>query len=394
MAGDRRMTEVRAALQTIEKSFGKGAVMRLGDRPQTAVEVIPTGSPRLDIALGSGGLPRGRVVEVFGPESSGKTTLALHALAEAQRRGGLCAFIDAEHALDPTYAANLGVQVADLLIAQPDTGEQALEITDILTRSGGIDLLVIDSVAALIPKAELDGDMGDSHMGLQARLMSQALRKLTGAVSRTGTLVMFINQVRQKIGVTFGNGEVTTGGNALKFYSSVRLEIRRIGAIKRKEQMVGARTRIKVVKNKLAPPFRQAEVDIYYGTGISAVADLLEMGLLTGRLNKRGNHFYVGDERFGHGREDALEALGARPDICESIYRQALEDAGISARPDPEGAVGGAEACADGEVASAKPAKAASGARRGRGTPPRPGNGNTRPSRPPAAAGAPAEASA
>jgi len=321
---------VRAALQTIERTFGKGAVMRLGDRPQLAVDVIPSGSPRLDIALGAGGLPRGRIVEVFGPESSGKTTLALHALAEAQRRGGLCAFIDAEHALDPVYAAKLGVQVADLLVSQPDTGEQALEITDMLTRSGGIDLLVIDSVAALIPRAELEGDMGDSHVGLQARLMSQALRKLTGVVARTGTIVLFINQVRQKIGVTFGNGEVTTGGNALKFYSSVRLEIRRIGAIKRGDEMVGARTRVKVVKNKIAPPFRQAEVDIYYGTGISAVADLLEMAMITGQLSKRGNHYYLDDERIAHGRDAALEALAERPELCGAIYRQALEGAGIS----------------------------------------------------------------
>ena len=345
MATDRRNADVRAALQTIEKNFGKGAVMRLGDRPQMAVEVIPSGSPRLDIALGVGGLPRGRIVEVFGPESSGKTTLALHALAEAQRRGGLCAFIDAEHALDPGYAAKLGVQVADLLISQPDTGEQALEITDILTRSGGIDLLVIDSVAALIPRAELEGDMGDSHVGLQARLMSQALRKLTGIVSRTGTMVMFINQVRQKIGVTFGNGEVTTGGNALKFYSTVRLEIRRIGAIKRKEEVVGARTRVKVVKNKIAPPFRSAEVDIYYGTGISATADLVEMGLITGHLRKKGNHFYAGDERFAHGRDEAIRTLGEREDLCGAIYRQSLIGAGIlDGDPEPTATRAGAGA--------------------------------------------------
>ena len=329
MSDKGREVRVRDALRDIERAYGKGAVMRLGDRPQVAVEVISTGSPRLDIALGSGGLPRGRVVEVFGPESSGKTTLALHVLAEAQRRGGVCVFVDAEHALDPIYAGQLGVQVDDLLVAQPDTGEQALEITDMLTRSGGVDLLVIDSVAALIPRAELEGDMGDSHVGLQARLMSQALRKLTGVISRTGTLVVFINQVRQKIGVTYGNGEVTTGGNALKFYSSVRIEIRRIGALKHKEEIIGNRTRIKVVKNKLAPPFRSVEVDIYYGTGISAVADLLDLGLMTGQLAQRGSWFSAGDERLARGRLETLAALASREDLCVQIRDQALQGAGI-----------------------------------------------------------------
>ena len=354
MATKEQVKGVRDALQNIERTFGKGAVMRLGDRPQQKVDVIPSGSPRLDIAIGAGGLPRGRIVEVFGPESSGKTTLALHALAEAQRRGGLCAFVDAEHALDPGYAAKLGVQVADLLISQPDTGEQALEITDILTRSGGIALLVIDSVAALIPKAELEGDMGDTHVGLQARLMSQALRKLTGIVARTGTIVLFINQIRQKIGVTFGNGEVTTGGNALKFYSSLRLEIRRIGAIKRGDEMVGARTRIKVVKNKIAPPFRQAEVDIYYGTGISAAADLLEMALITGQIGRRGNHYYLGDERIAHGRDGALTALGERPDLCQAIYQSAMEGAGIATAASPPPA--SSEASGEGTAVRARAA--------------------------------------
>ena len=329
MSKDKKAANVQSAISTIEKAYGKGAVMRLGDRAQMKVSVVPTGCLSLDIELGVGGLPRGRIVEVFGQEASGKTTLALHALAQAQAAGGTCAFVDAEHALDPKYAAALGVQVDDLLISQPDTGEQALEIVDILTRSGGIDLIVVDSVAALTPKAELEGDMGDSHVGLQARLMSQALRKLTAVVSRTGCTVLFINQVRQKIGVMFGNPETTTGGNALKFYSSVRLEIRRIGGIKQGEKVIGNRTRIKVVKNKLAPPFRQVDVDIYYGEGISASAELLDMGLEMGLVNKNGGWFSTGQERLGQGREQARAALLEQTALCDKIRMDALVAAGI-----------------------------------------------------------------
>ena len=321
---------LEAALASIERTYGKGTVMRLGDQVGLDVETVSTGCLSLDVALGVGGIPRGRIVEVFGPESSGKTTLTLHALAQAQAAGGTCAFIDAEHALDPIYAGRLGVRVDDLLISQPDNGEQALEIVDVLTRSGAIDLIVVDSVAALTPRAELEGDMGDTHVGLQARLMSQALRKLTAQMSRTRTSVLFINQLRQKIGgMGFGPKEVTTGGNALKFYSSVRLDIRRIGAIKKADKIIGNRTRIKVVKNKLAPPFRSVEVEIHYGLGISASADLLELGTVAGIVRKNGTWFSVGDEKLGQGREAAWAALAARPDVCVRIRESVMEQAGL-----------------------------------------------------------------
>ena len=321
---------LEAALASIERTYGKGTVMRLGDQVGLDVETVSTGCLSLDVALGVGGIPRGRIVEVFGPESSGKTTLTLHALAQAQAAGGTCAFIDAEHALDPVYARRLGVCVDDLLVSQPDNGEQALEIVDVLTRSGAVDLIVVDSVAALTPRAELEGDMGDSHVGLQARLMSQALRKLTGQMSRTRTSVLFINQLRQKIGgMGFGPKEVTTGGNALKFYASVRLDIRRIGAIKKGDQILGNRTRIKVVKNKLAPPFRSVEVEIHYGLGISAMADLLELGTVAGIVRKSGTWFSVGDERLGQGREAAWAALAARPELCARVRQRVMEEAGL-----------------------------------------------------------------
>jgi len=315
-----RMKALASAVSAIEKQFGKGALMRLGDREADGpIPSLPTGSVGLDLALGVGGLPRGRVVEIFGQESSGKTTLSLHAIAEAQRAGGAAAFIDAEHALDVSYAKKLGVQVEDLLISQPDTGEQALEITEALVRSGGIDVVVIDSVAALTPKAEIEGEMGDSHMGLQARLMSQALRKLTGVVSRTGTTVIFINQIRMKIGVVFGNPETTTGGNALKFYASVRLDVRRIGQVKEGETVVGSRTRVRVVKNKVAPPFREAEFDITYGIGIARHAELLELAVQAGLVEKSGSHFALGTERIGQGREKAVEYLKEHPEVCDRL---------------------------------------------------------------------------
>jgi len=330
MKGRSKASGLQSALATLERTYGKGTVMRLGDRTGLDVETVSSGCLSLDVALGVGGIPRGRIVEVFGPESSGKTTLTLHALAQAQAAGGTCAFIDAEHALDPGYAGDLGVQVDDLLVSQPDNGEQALEIVDVLTRSGGIDLIVVDSVAALTPRAELEGDMGDSHVGLQARLMSQALRKLTAQVSRTRTIVLFINQLRQKIGgMGFGPNEVTTGGNALKFYSSVRMEIRRIGAIKKGDKFVGNRTRIKVVKNKLAPPFRSIEVEIHYGQGISAVADLLELGVVAGIVRKSGTWFSIGDEKLGQGREAAWAALAERPNVCAQIRSHVMEQAGL-----------------------------------------------------------------
>ena len=305
-----KMKALVQAVGAIEKQFGKGAIMRLGEETEPApVQVVPTGSLGLDLALGVGGLPRGRVVEIFGPESSGKTTLALHAIAEVQRQGGVAAFVDAEHALDVTYAAKLGVKLPDLLVSQPDTGEQALEITEQLVRSGAIDLVVIDSVAALVPKAEIEGEMGDAHMGIQARLMSQALRKLTGVVSRNQTLVIFINQIRMKIGVVFGNPETTTGGHALKFYSSVRLDIRRIGAVKEGEAVVGSRTRVKVVKNKVAPPFREAEFDIRYGIGVDRYGEAVDLGAERGALEKSGAYYSFEGERIGQGRERAAEWL-------------------------------------------------------------------------------------
>jgi recombination protein RecA len=308
------------AISQIERQFGKGAVMRLGARGAfDEVPIIPTGSIALDVALGIGGIPRGRVTEIFGPESSGKTTLALHIIAEAQRLGGIAAFVDAEHALDPIYAEKLGVNVADLLVSQPDTGEQALEITDLLVRSGAVDVIVVDSVAALTPKAEIEGEMGDSHVGLQARLMSQALRKLTGNIKRSNTIVIFINQIRMKIGVMFGNPETTTGGNALKFYASVRLDIRRIGSIKKGEEVIGAETRVKVVKNKVAPPFKSAEFEILYDHGISREGEIIELGVKHGLVAKSGAWFNYGRERVGQGKENAREYLIQHPEIAKEI---------------------------------------------------------------------------
>jgi recombination protein RecA len=319
-----------AALVQIERAFGKGSIMRMGQRSgDEQIEVIPSGSLGLDLALGIGGLPRGRVLEIYGPESSGKTTLALHAIAEAQKLGGVCAFIDAEHALDPIYARKLGVDVDNLLISQPDTGEQGLEIADTLVRSGAIDVLVIDSVAALVPRAELEGEMGDSHVGLHARLMSQALRKLTGSVSRSKTMMIFLNQIRLKIGVMFGNPETTTGGNALKFYASVRMEIRRIGQIKEREEMVGNQTRVKVVKNKLAPPFRQVEFDIMYGEGISKVGELIDLGVKAGVVEKSGAWFSYDSQRVGQGRENAKQFLRDHPEIAAVIEAKIREHSGV-----------------------------------------------------------------
>jgi recombination protein RecA len=321
-----------AAMAQIERAFGKGSIMRMGARAgDEQIEVIPSGSLGLDLALGIGGLPRGRIVEIYGPESSGKTTLALHAIAEAQKRGGTCAFIDAEHALDPIYARKLGVDVDNLLISQPDAGEQALEIADTLVRSGAVDVLVIDSVAALVPRAELEGEMGDSHVGLHARLMSQALRKITGSVSRSDTMLIFINQIRLKIGVMFGNPETTTGGNALKFYASIRLEIRRIGQIKDRDEVVGNQTRVKVVKNKLAPPFRQVEFDIMYGEGISKVGELIDLGVKAGVVEKSGAWFSYDSTRIGQGRENAKQFLRDKREMAESIEKRVRAAAGVVA---------------------------------------------------------------
>src|SRR6202140_2106273 len=321
-----------AALGQIERAFGKGSIMKLGSRPaSTDAEVVSTGSLGLDIALGIGGLPRGRVVEIYGPESSGKTTLALPVIAAGQRAGGTCAFVDAEHALDPGYAKKLGVNIDELLISQPDAGEQALEIADTLVRSGAIDVLVVDSVAALVPRAELEGEMGDSHMGLHARLMSQALRKITGSVSRSNTMLIFINQIRLKIGVMFGNPETTTGGNALKFYASIRMEIRRIGQIKEREQVVGNQTRVKVVKNKLAPPFRQVEFDIMYGEGVSKVGELIDLGVKAGVVEKSGAWFSYDSQRIGQGRENAKQFLKDNPDMAAKIEAQVRQNSGVVA---------------------------------------------------------------
>jgi len=329
-----RMKALAAALGGIEKQFGKGAVMRLGEEAEPApVQVVPTGSLGLDLALGVGGLPRGRVVEIFGPESSGKTTLALHAIAEVQRLGGVAAFVDAEHALDVGYARKLGVNLSDLLVSQPDTGEQALEIAEQLVRSGAVDLIVVDSVAALVPKAEIEGEMGDAHMGLQARLMSQALRKLTAVVSRNQAMVVFINQIRMKIGVVFGNPETTTGGHALKFYSSVRLDIRRIGAVKDGEQVVGSRTRVKVVKNKVAPPFREAEFDIRYGVGVDRFGEAVDLGVERGLVEKAGAHFSLDGERIGQGRERAAEWLRSNPEAFQRLAARLREGAAAPAVP-------------------------------------------------------------
>jgi recombination protein RecA len=329
------------AVAAIEKSYGKGAIMRLGtDAPARDVAVISTGAISLDAALGIGGIPRGRVTEIFGPESSGKTTLALHIIAEAQKQGGVAGFIDAEHALDLTYARKLGISTEDLLISQPDTGEQALEIAEMLVRSGALDVLVVDSVAALVPKAEIEGEMGDAHMGLQARLMSQALRKLTGTISKSQTSVIFINQIRQKIGVMFGNPETTTGGNALKFYASVRMDIRRISQIKKDDDVIGGRTRVKVVKNKLAPPFREAEFDILYGEGISREGDILDLGAELDILEKSGAWYSVGGERIGQGRENARLFLKGHPEMAGDLAKKILAKYGIGAivKPAAEGA--------------------------------------------------------
>ncbi len=316
---DNKKKALGAALMQIEKQFGKGSVMRMGDVSSKGIEVVSTGSLTLDIALGCGGLPRGRVVEIYGPESSGKTTMTLETIAQLQKMGGTAAFIDAEHALDPDYAEKIGINIDELLISQPDTGEQALEITDMLVRSGAVDMIVIDSVAALTPKAEIEGDMGDSHMGLQARLMSQALRKLTSNIKRSNTLVIFINQLRMKIGVMFGNPETTTGGNALKFYASVRLDIRRIGAIKKGDEVVGNDTRVKVVKNKMAPPFKQAEFEIIYGEGVSFTGELVDLGVKYGLIQKAGSWYSYGKDKIGQGKENVKKFLVENPDKAQEI---------------------------------------------------------------------------
>ncbi len=330
----RRQAALDTALQQVEKSFGKGSAMRLGDRPEQDVEVIPTGSLALDMALGIGGLPRGRVVEIYGPESSGKTTLALHVVANAQRNGGVAAFIDAEHALDPVYARNLGVDTDSLIVSQPDNGEQALEIADMLIRSGALDVIVIDSVAALVPKAEIEGDMGDSHVGLQARLMSQALRKMTGALAQANTTAIFINQLREKIGVFFGSPETTTGGKALKFYASVRMDIRRIQTLKNGEDAVGNRTKVKVVKNKMAPPFKTAEFDVLYGEGISREGSVLDMALETGIVKKSGSWFTYEGDQLGQGRENVRKFLKDNPGVVDEIERKVKVSYGLIAGED------------------------------------------------------------
>lgn len=324
-----------AALSQIEKNYGKGSVMKLGQRQEMNVESISTGSVGLDVALGVGGVPKGRIIEIFGPESSGKTTLTLHAIAEAQKQGGTCAFIDAEHALDPVYAKKLGVNIDDLIISQPDTGEQALEIADTLVRSGAVDMLIVDSVAALVPKAEIDGEMGDSHMGLQARLMSQALRKLTASSSRTNCTIIFINQLRMKIGVMFGSPETTTGGNALKFYASVRIDIRRIGSIKDKEEVIGNQTRVKIVKNKVSPPFRTVEFDIMYGAGISKEGELIDLGVKSGFVEKSGSWFSYGEIRIGQGRENAKQYMKDNPDIAKELENK-IKTQLLNSEPDFE----------------------------------------------------------
>ena len=331
-----RNKALEVALSQIDKQFGKGSVMRLGDDNRPPVQVIPTGSLALDVALGIGGLPRGRVIEVYGPESSGKTTVALHAVANAQKAGGNAAFIDAEHALDPVYARALGVDTDSLLVSQPDTGEQALEIADMLIRSGGIDIIVIDSVAALVPKAEIEGEMGDSHVGLQARLMSQALRKITGALSATGTTAIFINQLREKIGVFFGSPETTTGGKALKFYASVRIDVRRIETLKEAGAPVGNRTRAQVVKNKMAPPFKQAEFDIVYGKGISREGSIIDMGVEAGIVRKSGSWFTYGDDQLGQGKENVRQFLVDNPELANEIEQKILVSLGIGEAPDPD----------------------------------------------------------
>jgi recombination protein RecA len=355
---------LEAALSQIERNFGKGSIMRLGknDKP-VEVEAISTGSLGLDIALGIGGLPRGRVIEIFGPESSGKTTLALHVIAEAQKKGGACGFVDAEHALDPIYAKKLGVNLEELIISQPDAGEQALEITDTLVRSGAIDVIVVDSVAALTPKAEIEGEMGDVLPGMQARLMSQALRKLTGSISKSRCLVIFINQIRMKIGVMFGNPETTTGGNALKFYSSVRLDIRRTGQIKERDEVVGNQTRVKVVKNKVAPPFKQVEFDIMYGEGISKTGELVDLGVKANIVEKSGSWYSYDSQRIGQGRENAKAYLKNNPQVAEAIEREIRANAGLIATRILDGADGD-EDMADGEMT--EPVEAEPGRKGGR----------------------------
>lgn len=340
-----------AALSQIERAFGKGSIMRLGKNEKAVeIETVPTGSLGLDIALGVGGLPRGRVVEIYGPESSGKTTLALHTVAEAQKKGGVCGFIDAEHALDPVYAKKLGVNLEDLLISQPDTGEQALEIADTLVRSGAIDVLVVDSVAALVPRAEIEGEMGDVQPGLQARLMSQALRKLTASISRSNCMVIFINQIRMKIGVMYGSPETTTGGNALKFYASVRLDIRRVGSIKDKEEAIGNTTRVKVVKNKVAPPFKQVEFDIMYGEGISKTGELIDLGVKAGIVEKSGAWFSYDSQRLGQGRENAKVFLRQNPELANKIEQQIRQNAGLLAERILESVAPSAEDLDEGEA--------------------------------------------
>ena len=338
MAAADRDKALDAALANIERQFGKGSVMRLGEESRAALEVIPTGAISLDIALGIGGFPRGRVVEIYGPESSGKTTVALHAVANAQRAGGIVAFIDAEHALDPDYAKALGVDTDALLVSQPDSGEQALEIADMLIRSGALDLIVIDSVAALVPRAEIEGEMGDSHVGLQARLMSQALRKLTATIKKSNCMVIFINQIRMKIGVMFGSPETTTGGNALKFYASVRLDIRRIGSIKKGDEVIGNETKVKVVKNKVAPPFKTAEFDILYGEGISREGEIIDMGVAAHIVDKSGAWYAYNGEKIGQGKDNAREFLRENPDIAHEIENKVREAMGIPLLPAPNGA--------------------------------------------------------
>lgn len=364
MAGNDREKALDAALAQIERQFGKGAVMRLGDKPNEPIEVISTGSTALDIALGVGGLPRGRVVEVYGPESSGKTTLTLHAVANAQKAGGTVAFVDAEHALDPEYAKALGVDTDNLILSQPDTGEQALEIVDMLVRSGAIDLIVIDSVAALVPRAEIEGEMGDSHVGLQARLMSQALRKITGALSQSKTTAIFINQLREKIGVMFGSPETTTGGRALKFYASVRLDIRRIETLKDGTEAVGNRTRVKVVKNKVAPPFKQAEFDILYGQGISREGGLIDMGVEHGFVRKAGAWYTYEGDQLGQGKENARNFLKDNPDLANEIERKIKEKLGVGVRKDAAPAAeAGADAAAETPAVPAPASKAKTAAK-------------------------------
>ncbi|MBM4793131.1 recombinase RecA [Streptomyces sioyaensis] len=364
MAGTDREKALDAALAQIERQFGKGAVMRMGERSKEPIEVIPTGSTALDVALGVGGLPRGRVIEVYGPESSGKTTLTLHAVANAQKAGGSVAFIDAEHALDPEYAKKLGVDTDSLILSQPDNGEQALEITDMLVRSGALDLIVIDSVAALVPRAEIEGEMGDSHVGLQARLMSQALRKITSALNQSKTTAIFINQLREKIGVMFGSPETTTGGRALKFYASVRLDIRRIETLKDGTDAVGNRTRVKVVKNKVSPPFKQAEFDILYGQGISREGGLIDMGVEHGFIRKSGAWYTYEGDQLGQGKENARNFLKDNPDLANEIEKKIKEKLGIGVKPqDPAADPAADAAVAAGEPAVAAPAPAAKAAK-------------------------------